>query len=208
MPSFSLKDTVGSFQSPNVASKSDLNLSSTESSFSLSEAVRWEQLSLIMAGRSAFSYLASKIYTMRLVVLQVLTGSWAKQVFSLSALVILGLNCRLTMFLMGRRILSIVIVFSWKSNFTPRLCMVCLPIMRSYIGAWSPELYSTMSGWRRTFWLAKYSTKEISMLLTLSVTNVPLEVPHDWETTRLTTEMHLLDPFFHEKEVTTWSRVK
>ncbi len=31
---------------------------------------------------------------------------------------------------------------------------------------------------------------------TLSVTKVPLEVPHDWETTRFTTEMHVLDLFF------------
>jgi hypothetical protein len=30
-------------------------------------------------------------------------------------------------------------------HFTPKLCMVCLPIMRSYIGAWSPGIYSTMS---------------------------------------------------------------
>jgi hypothetical protein len=42
---------------------------------------------------------------------------------------------------MGKRISSIVIVLSWKSNFTPRLSMVCLPTMRSCIGAWSPGLY-------------------------------------------------------------------
>ncbi len=68
------------------------------------------------------------------------------------------------MLFMGKRISSIVIVLSWKSNFTPRLCIVCLPVMRSYIGAWSSRLYSTISGWRRTFLLAEYSTKEISML--------------------------------------------
>jgi hypothetical protein len=55
--------------------------------------------------------------------------------FFLSALVILGLSCRSVIFLMGKRILFICIVFSWKSNTTPRLCIVCLPIMRSYIGA-------------------------------------------------------------------------
>ncbi len=152
-----------------------------------------------MAGRSAFSYLASNIFTMRLVALRVLIGSWAKQVFSLSALVILDLSCRLAMFLMGKRISSIVIVLFWKSNSTPRLCMVCLPIMRSYIGAWSPGLYSIMSSWRRTFLLAEYSTKEISMSPTLSVMKVPLEVPHDWGTTRFTTEMCLLDPFFMKR---------
>ncbi len=103
------------------------------------------------------------------------------------------------MFLMGRRISSIVIVFSWKSNFTPRSCMVCLPIMRSYIGACSPGLYSTMSGWRHTFLLAEYSTKKISILPTLSVVKVPLEVPHDWGTTSYTIEMHFLDPFFMKR---------
>ena len=40
IPSFCSKDTGGSFQSPNVPMKSDSNLSSTESSFSLSSAVR------------------------------------------------------------------------------------------------------------------------------------------------------------------------
>jgi hypothetical protein len=40
IPSFNLKGTDGSFQSPNVPSKSDLNLCSTESSFSLSDAYR------------------------------------------------------------------------------------------------------------------------------------------------------------------------
>ncbi len=129
-----------------------------------------------MAGRSAFSYLASKIPTTCLVALRVLIGSWAKQMFSLSALVILGLSCRLVIFRMGRRILSICIVFSWKSNTSPGLCIVCLTIMRSYIGAWSPGLYSTISDWRWTFLLAKYSTKEISMSTTLYVKKVPLEV--------------------------------
>ncbi len=103
------------------------------------------------------------------------------------------------MFLMGKRISSIVIVFSWMSNFTPRLCIACLPIMRSYIGAWSPRPYSTMSSWRRTLLLTKYSTQKISMLPTLSVMKVPLEVPHDWGTTRFTTVMCLLDPFFMKR---------
>ncbi len=70
IPSFSSKDTGGSFQSPHVPLKWDSDLSSTESSFSLSE-----QFSLIMAGRSAFSYLASKISTTRLVLLRVLIGT-------------------------------------------------------------------------------------------------------------------------------------
>jgi hypothetical protein len=36
-----------------------------------------------------------------------------------------------------------------------------------------------MSGYKQTFLLAEYSTKEISMSPTLSVTKVLLEVPHD-----------------------------
>ncbi len=77
--------------------------------------------------------------------------------------------------------------------------MVCLHIMRSYIGAWSPGLYSTMSSWRRTFLLAEYSTKEISMLPTLFVMKVSLEVPHDSGTTHFTMEMHLLDLYFMKR---------
>jgi hypothetical protein len=73
IPSLSSKDTGGSFQSLNVPSKSNSNLSS-ECSFSLLEAFRRDQFFLIMAGRSAFSYFASKISTTLLVVLQVLIG--------------------------------------------------------------------------------------------------------------------------------------
>ncbi len=51
---------------------------------------KWEKFSLIMAGRSAFSYLASKISTTRLVALRVLIGFWARQVLCLSALVGVG----------------------------------------------------------------------------------------------------------------------
>jgi hypothetical protein len=56
-----------------------------------------------------------------------------------------------------------------------------------------------MSGWRRTFLLAEYSTKAISMSPTLSVMKVPLEVPRNWGTTCFTTEMHLLDPIFMKR---------
>jgi hypothetical protein len=38
--------------------------------------------------------------------------------------------------------------------------------------------------------------KEISKLPTLSVTKVLLEVPHNQGTTRFTTDMRFLDPFF------------
>jgi len=45
------------------------------------------------------------------------------------------LICRLTIFLMGKRILSMVMVFSLKSRTAPILCKLCLPIIRSYKGA-------------------------------------------------------------------------
>ncbi len=47
-----------------------------------------------------------------------LIGSW----------VTLGLTCRLTTFLMGQRILSMVMVFSLKSRTAPISCKVCLSI--------------------------------------------------------------------------------
>ncbi len=47
--------------------------------------------------------------------------------------------------LMVKMILSICMVFSLKSNTTLRQCKVSLPIMRSYIGTWSPRFYSTIS---------------------------------------------------------------
>ncbi len=160
-----------------------------------------------MTGRSAFSYLASKISTTRLVALQVLIGSWAKQVFSLSALVILGLSCRLVVLLMGRRILSIVIVFSWKSNTAPRLCIVNLIMMRSYIGAWSPGILYDIQ-------------LKADLLAGRVLHNRDFNVTHHvCDNGAIGSAPRLRDklicngnaftgPFFHEKEVTTWPRVK
>jgi len=54
----------------------------------------------------------------RLVAYCVLIGSW----------VTLGLICRLTLFLVGQRILSVVMVFSLKSRTLPISCKVCLSI--------------------------------------------------------------------------------
>jgi hypothetical protein len=54
----------------------------------------------------------------RLVAYCVLIGSW----------VTLGLTCRLTLFLVGQRILSMVMVFSLKSRTAPISCKVCLSI--------------------------------------------------------------------------------
>ncbi len=73
----------------------------------------------------------------------------------------LGLSCRLVIFLMGKRISSICIVFFLKSNTTPNLCKVSLPMMRSYIGASTPELYSTQFGFSRIFLLVEYSIKDL-----------------------------------------------
>ena len=54
----------------------------------------------------------------RLVAYCILIGSW----------VTLGLICRLTIFLVGQRILFMVMVFSLKSRTVPILCKVCLSI--------------------------------------------------------------------------------
>ncbi len=100
--------------------------------------------------------------TTRLGALRVLTGSWAKQEFCLSALEILGLICRLLIFLMGKKFSSIVMVFSLKSNRAPIPCKVCLPMIRSYNGSVPPQGYSTTSGRRCTLLLAQYSMKQSS----------------------------------------------
>ena len=69
-----------------------------------------------------------------------------------------------------------VIVFSWKSNFTPRSCIVCLPIMRSYIGAWSMGYtLQCLAEGRPSCW----PSTQIAMSPILSVMKVPLEVPHN-----------------------------
>jgi hypothetical protein len=158
--SFSSKETGGNFQSLSMPSKSFSNLRSNASSESQCDVVRCAQLFLKMLGISALSYLASRISTTCLVALCVLTGSWAKQEFCLSALEMLGLSCRLLVFLMGRRISSIVMVFSLKSNTAPISCKVYLQMIRSYNGGVPPQGYSTISKHRCTFLLAEYSTKE------------------------------------------------
>ncbi len=132
---------------------------------------------------------------MHLVALRVLTGSWAKLESCLSTLEMLGLSFRLLIFLMGRRISSIVMVFSLKSNTAPISCKVCLPMIRSYYGGGLLGRYSTISGCRCTFLLAEYSPKESSTLTTILVLKVPLEVLYDSGTALLTIGMYLLDHF-------------
>ncbi len=105
-------------------------------------------MSLTMTGRSAFAYLASRISTTRLVAPRVLAGFWLKLVLSFKALEMLVLSCRLLIFLMGKMISSMVIVFSLKSNTTPRLCKICLPRIRLYADGTPLRAYSTISGFR------------------------------------------------------------
>jgi hypothetical protein len=114
---------------------------------------------------------------------------------SLSTLEMLGLSCRLLIFLMGRRISSMVMVLLLKSNTAPISCKVCLPMIRSYNGGGPPLGYSTISGRRCTFLLAEYSTKESLTSPTFLVLKVPLEVLHDFGAALLTKGMYLVDPF-------------
>ena len=86
--------------------------------------------------------------TTPLVAPPVLAGSWLKLVLSFKALEMLDLSCRLLIFLMGKRISSMVIVFSLKSNTTPRSCKVCLPRIKSYAGGAPLRAYSTILGYR------------------------------------------------------------
>ncbi len=62
-----------------------------------------------------------------------------------------------------------------------------------------PGLYSTISGLSSAFLLLEYSTKAISILPTLFVTKVPLEVPHDCGTALLITGMCFKAPFFKKR---------
>ncbi len=194
-PSFNSKETGGNFQSASMPSKSSSNLRSNASSELQCDVLRCAQLFFMMLGWSALSYLASKISTTHLVALRVLAGSWAKLELSLSALEMLGLSYRLLIFLMGKRILSMVMVLSLKSNTAPISCKVCLPMIRSYNGSGPPLEYSTISGRRCTFLFAEYLTKESSTSPTFLVLKVPLEVLHDSGTVLLTMGMYLLDPF-------------
>ncbi len=107
----------------------------------------------------------------------------------------LDLSCRLLMFLTGKRMSSMVMVFYLKSNMAPISCKVCLPMIRLYTGCGPPLGYSTISGLRCTYLLAEYSMKESSTSPTFLVLKVPLEVLHDSGTALFTPGMYLLDPF-------------
>jgi hypothetical protein len=78
---------------------------------------------------------------MRLVAPRVLAGSWLKLVLLFKALEMLDFSCRLLIFLMG-------IVFSLKSNTTPRLCKVYLPRIILYNSGAPLWAYLTISGFK------------------------------------------------------------
>ena len=143
-PSFNWKETGLVLQSPKVPSKSDSNLTRSCSNFFWFLALRCWQLFFTIDWRSAFAYLASRIRVTRLVASNVLSGSLAKLLFSLSARNVLE-PCSRLMFLIGKVISSMVIVLFLKSSTIPNSFMVSLPRMRSYCGLLS-LLYSTTSG--------------------------------------------------------------
>ena len=63
VPSFNSKETGSVFQSPSGPSKSSSNSVSNSSNLLWSWGLRWVQLVLTTDWRSAFSYLASRIWT-------------------------------------------------------------------------------------------------------------------------------------------------
>ncbi len=134
-----------------------------------------------------------------LVSLRVLTGSWTWQVLCLNALVTLGFSCKSTIFLKGRRILSIGMVFSLKSRTTPMPCKLCLPMIRLYRGALAFWSYSTISGAKCTDLLVEYSAKEILISPTFLVIKVPLEVPHDCGAALFMHGMYVWNPFLMKR---------
>ncbi len=77
VPSFSSMETGSNFQSPSMPSKSSSYLRSNASSKFRRGMLRCVRLLLTMLGRSALSYLASKISTTHLAAFCVLPGSWA-----------------------------------------------------------------------------------------------------------------------------------
>ncbi len=78
-------------------------------------------------------------------------GPIAVKLLSLSALKMLHSSCRLLMFLMGKRMSSMVMVLSLKSNTASISCKFFLPMIRSYNGFVPPLGYSTIPGRRCTF---------------------------------------------------------
>ncbi len=63
-------------------------------------------------------------------------------------------------------------------------------MIRLHKGDGAPILYSTISGVSITDLLAEYSIKEMSIILTVFVQKVLLEVPHDCGTVLFTLGMY------------------
>ena len=130
----------------------------------------------------------------RLVAYCILIGSW----------VTLGVICRLTIFLVGQRILFMVMVFSLKSTTLPISCKVCLSINQVVQRCLHSYFVLYMSGVSFTDLLAKYSIRMCQLHPPFCLKGAP-EVPHDraqpsscWVCT-----FDFWGPFFDEKEVAT-----
>jgi len=126
----------GLFQSPNVRQRATRNRAALRAAYLVMMALGEDKMSL-----QSLEFLLCHVWHLsisltRLVACCILIGSW----------VTLGLICRLTIFLMGQRILFMVMVFSLKSRTVPISCKVCLSIMRSYKGVCAPTSYSTCQG--------------------------------------------------------------
>ncbi len=143
-PSFSWKETGFVFQLPKVPSKSNSYMSWEAAVFFCWSALRCLQLSLTTDWRSALLYLASRICVARWVASCVLCGYMARLWLCFNAWRMLS-PCRLLMFLIGKRISSMVIILSLKCKMIPNSFVVSVPRMRSYCGLLSLS-YSTTWG--------------------------------------------------------------
>ena len=103
------KETGLVVQSPKMPSESDSNLKRRCSNFFWWSAIRCLQLFFTIDWRSAFAYLASSCTRICLVASNVLNGSLAKLLFSLSAWSVLE-PCSRLMIIIGKVISSMVIV--------------------------------------------------------------------------------------------------
>jgi hypothetical protein len=118
---------------------------------------------------------------MRLAALRVLAGSWAKLELSSSALEMLGLSGRLLIFLMGKRISSMVMVLSLNFDRASISCKVCLPMIRSYNGGGPLLEYLTISGHWCTFFICRIFNKgEFNFTHLLSFEGAIGNAPRFW----------------------------
>ncbi len=118
VPSFNWNETGLVFQSPKVLSKSKSYFLRSCSNFFWCLALRCLQLSLMIDWRSALLYFAPNIWVTCLVAYNVLFGSMTKLLFGFSMWSVL-LPCRRLMFLIGKMILSMVIILALKSSTIP-----------------------------------------------------------------------------------------